>query len=214
MSFEVIDIFEDEDVGKDGNDEYEVFLSKFIFLCVSIILLAFEKSLGIFYTYINENNNYKVNFHLMNYPDCIGYYNNRVYLIPKHYSKEIEFDNKAILNNPYPADRANETVNVIFGNYSGFTVTNVLDNNKKIEPGINYNPSKITLKITPENVEGIQSFAYTATRNDFLYGLIEGKTCMLNFNTPKCLEQCYSCTKTGTDEKHACLQCVNDSYYI
>ena len=37
---------------------------------------------------------------------------------------------------------------------------------------------------------------------------------MLNFNTPKCLEQCYSCTKTGTDEKHACLQCVNDSYYI
>ena len=46
MSFEFIDIFEDEDVGKDGNDEYEVFLSKFIFLCVSIILLAFEKSLG------------------------------------------------------------------------------------------------------------------------------------------------------------------------
>ena len=55
---------------------------------------------------------------------------------------------------------------------------------------------------------------YTATMIDPLDGLIEGRTCKITFNTPICLDQCYSCTKTGTEKRHECLDCINDSYYI
>ena len=49
---------------------------------------------------------------------------------------------------------------------------------------------------------------------DPLDGLIEGRTCKITFNTPICLDQCYSCTKTGTEKRHECLGCKNVSYYI
>ena len=83
---------------------------------------------------------------------------------------------------------------------------------KDIIPGTNYDPSQINLKITPIGIDGIYSIEYTAIRIDDLDGLIEGKTCKITFRTPKCLDQCYSCSNEGTEEKNECLNCVNDSY--
>ena len=54
------------------------------------VFAKFGKSLGIFYTYITEANNYKVNFHIMNYPECDDYYQNKIYLLPKHNTKELK----------------------------------------------------------------------------------------------------------------------------
>ena len=42
------------------------------------IFAKFGKSLGIFYTYITEKNNYKFNFHIMNYPECGEYYKYKI----------------------------------------------------------------------------------------------------------------------------------------
>ena len=174
----------------------------------------FEKSLGIFYTHINANQNYNVYFHLMNYPECVSYFNNRIIKIPRHYSKSYDFVGKVFMNNPYPANRANEKIEVKFGNYSNVIIINPKDGNKTVVPGLSYDPDNLILLITPGNIEGIFSLSYTATRKDNLDGLIEGKTCKLTFNVPKCLDQCYSCTDLGTEEKHKCLGCINDSYYV
>ena len=175
----------------------------------------FDKTLGIFYTYINENNNYNVNFHLMNYPDCRDYYENKVYLIPRYRSKDdLDFYGKVFMNNAYPASRQNEKINIKFEPFSNISIINTYNNPEtNIEAGIEYDPEKLYLKIIPQGIEGTYSIEYTATRQDNLDGLIEGKTCKINFKTPKCLEQCYSCADEGTDEKNECLDCKNVSYY-
>ena len=171
----------------------------------------FEKSLGIFYTHINNNNNYNVAFHLMNYPECYSYYNNKVYVIPRHRSREVDFKGFVFLNNPYPADRIPEEVNVKFAAYSNMSIVD--NNGKELQPGKIYNPETLTLKITPDNVEGLYSFPYIAVRTDPLDGLIEGKTCRITLNIPKCLPQCDSCLELGTSDKHECLGCASQSYY-
>jgi len=178
------------------------------------VFAQFEKSLGIFYTHINENNNYNVYFHLMNYPECRNYYTNNIIKIPKHFSKELDFSGYVFINNPYPASRADEKIYVKF-EYNGENMT-IIDpsTNKPIGVDINYDPEKLILKIIPGNYEGIFTIKYTSTMNDPLLDLIEGKECKLNFEVPKCLPQCYSCLELGTEKKHACLdRCINDSYY-
>ena len=115
------------------------------------VFAKFEKSLGIFYTYINENNNYDVYFHLMNYPDCKNYFNNRVILIPRHYSKEIGLNSYVFLNNPYPAKRIPEQIDVVFEEYENMTIVDP-KTGKKIEPGKTYNGTELVIKITPDNI--------------------------------------------------------------
>ena len=179
------------------------------------VFAKFGKSLGIFYTYISEDNNYKVAFHIMNFPDCDDYYHNKIYLLPKHYAKSnFFFIGKVFMDNPYPASRMSEKVYARFNKYSNFTIINLGDGNKNIEPGVEYDPETLELKFISKGLEGIYSIEYTAIRIDELDGLIEGRTCSIKFNTPKCLDQCYSCTKLGTEEENECLGCKNESYYI
>ena len=176
----------------------------------------FDKSMGLFYTHINENNNYKVYLQLINYPDCRDYYENKVYLVPRNRVKgDIEFIGEVFINNAYPASRQNEIIYVNFEKYSDITLINTYNNSKtKIEPGKDYNPEQLTLQLTPKGIEGFYCIEYTATINDPLDGLIEGRKCKKCFNTPKCLDQCDSCTKLGTEEKNECLGCKNESYFI
>ena len=47
----------------------------------------FDKSLGIFYTHNTVNQNARVAFHLMNYPDCFNY-KDKPFLLPKYRIKE------------------------------------------------------------------------------------------------------------------------------
>ena len=49
------------------------------------VFAKFEKSLGIFYTYIGTNQNSKIAFHLMNYPNCIDY-KDKTLTIQRYYS--------------------------------------------------------------------------------------------------------------------------------
>lgn len=44
-------------------------------------------------------------------------------------------------------------------------------------------------------------------------GLIFGRKCNIHLNTPKCLDRCYSCSRTGTNEHHYCLGCAEGPYY-
>ena len=177
------------------------------------VLTKLEKSLGIFYTHINEDDHYNEAFRLMNYPDCDDYYENKMYLIPNHYSQEIDFSQKVFMNNPYPNKRCDEQINVKFNIDKNITLINIADGYKEIESGKSYDSKKLILRITHNNLNGFYFLEYIPWRNDSLYGLIEGRTCRITFNTPKCLKQCYSCIKLGTETKNACLGCLNDSYY-
>ena len=183
------------------------------------VFAKFGKSLGIFYTYITEANNYKVNFHIMNYPECDDYYQNKIYLLPKHNAKDnFDFHGKVFMSNPYPASRMKEKIKVKFNNYEdikdSIKIVDTENENKEIEPGKEYDPENLYLKFISNGIEGIYSIEYIATRMDDLDGLIEGKICRIKLNIPKCLEQCYSCIDLGTEEKNACLGCKNESYYI
>ena len=173
------------------------------------VFAKFDKSLGIFYGYNTVNENAKVAFHLMNYPDCFNY---KEIKIPKHYSSsEIYFNGKVFMNNPYPASRANEEIKVRFESNSNISVVNT-DDKKEIVEGKDYD-SNVILKITPGDVDGSFTVKYTATRQDSLDGLIIGRTCDLNINVPKCLDRCYSCSKLGTADHHYCLGCAEGKYY-
>ena len=179
------------------------------------VFAKFEKSLGIFYTHIGVNQNSKVAFHLMNYPDCTDY-KDKTLVIPRHYSlNDFDFTGKVFMCNPYPASRADEKIQIKFESLT----TNLTVFNKKINtnivPGEKYDPD-FMVKITPNDIsENEEKYAleYTATREDQYDGTIEGRTCKINFYTPKCLPQCYSCSKHGTDEHHNCLDCAKGPYY-
>ena len=201
--------------GKEGFDEFNFnnFDAKEV---RNPVFAKFDKSMGLFYTHINENNNYNVNLQMMNYPDCKDYYENKVYLVPRHRTKtDIEFIGKVFINNAYPASRQNEKINVKFMTFSNVTLLNTYKNEKaKIESGKDYNPEELTLQLTPGEIKGYYSIIYKATMIDPLDGLIEGRTCKISFFTPECLDQCDSCIKTGTEERNECLGCKNESYFI
>ena len=174
------------------------------------VFAKFGRTLGIFYTHINENKNSKTAYQLMNYPDCVDYRTIPI-LIPKGFMKEFDLTGKIFLSNPYPANRK-EVLKVRFKSYSNITITNTL-NDANIIPDFDYH-SSFSLKFKPKGLNGIYDIKYTATRRDALDGLIIGKTCKITFNTPECLEQCESCTEKGTEEHHGCLGCKeNGPYY-
>ena len=176
------------------------------------VFAKFDKSLGIFYTHRSVTQKSTVAFHLMNYPYCRND-GNTTYTIPKYFSYDsLNFYGKVFMNNPYPFSRANEEVDIRFKSHANITVIN-LDDNKDIVIDKDYKP-ELSLKIIPEkNLEEYYSLEYTATRKDKYDGLIVGRTCKVNFYTPKCLPQCYSCSRTGTDEHHYCLGCAEGAFY-
>ena len=79
----------------------------------SPVFAKFSQSLGIFYTQITVNDNYRIAYHLMNYPDCDDYRSSPV-LLPRGFMKEIEFSGKVWMSNPYPASRLSENINFRF----------------------------------------------------------------------------------------------------
>ena len=173
------------------------------------VFAKFDKTLGIFYTHVNQNDNSKVAFHLMNYPDCVDF-NGEPIILPKNRARSFDFDGKVFINNAYPADRQDEEIYIRFNSFSNLTFTNdsdVLVANK------DYDPKTLYTTVKNSGLTGIYSVEYEATRNDPLDGLIIGRTCKINFNTPKCLPQCDSCTKTGDEISHKCLGCANNTYY-
>ena len=176
----------------------------------SPMFTKFGQSLGIFYTQILANKNKQVSFHIMNYPDCTDYKSSPI-LLPKFFSTECDFVGRVFLNNPYLFDRADELIRIRFKPYLNIEITNVLDKTP-IKENFDYNPA-LNLKFLPKDISGYYNIEYTATIEDIYDGLIIGKTCKIPFNTPECLEQCYSCTQKGTVERHFCLGCKNDSYY-
>ena len=173
------------------------------------VFAKFGKTLGLFYTHINENLKSKTAYQLINYPDCDDYRNYAI-LLPKNYMKEFEFMGKVYLSNPYPSD-IKEEIKIRFKSYSNITITNIA-NDANIIPETDYR-SSFTLKFMPKDVKGLYDIKYTATRRDSLDGLIVGKTCKISLNTPECLEQCYSCTQKGTEAHHYCLGCIDGPYY-
>ena len=178
------------------------------------VFAKFDKSLGIFYTHIGTNQNSKVALQLINYPDCTNYKNN-VLKIPKHYSlPEFDFTGKVFMLNPYPASRADEKICIRFERFTANLTIFDIKKNTNIVPKI-YEPD-LMVKITPNDIsedEEYYALEYTAIRKDEYDGDIEGRTCKINFYTPKCLPQCYSCSKHGEEGHHNCLGCVNEHYY-
>ena len=170
----------------------------------------FDKTLGIFYTHKSVTQKSSVAFHLMNYPFC--HKANKTFTIPKHYSYDsLSFEGKVFMVNPYPASRANETIYIRFKSYANVSIINS-DNKKEIVYGKDYNP-ELSLKITPHITEEYYALEYTATRKDVYDGEIIGRTCSVNFYTPKCLLGCYSCSRSGTPEHHYCIGGCIPGYY-
>ena len=179
------------------------------------VFAKFDKTLGLFYNDVSHSGVSSTSYFLINYPDCndIKYPNNKPYVIPRHFYKEIDFKGKVFMNNPLPANRADEPVNFRLLKNPNMTIIKVgkyeneelLDNTDYIDETV--------LRFTPNSLEDDYSLDFISTRVDSKDGLILGKTCKIFFNTPKCLPQCYSCTKTGNNEHHYCLGCAEGSYY-
>ena len=175
------------------------------------VFAKFDKSLGIFYGYNTVNENVKVAFHLMNYPDCFNYREKEITVPKKRTVDNIDLTGKVFMNNPYPASRANEEIKVRFESNSNISIVNTEDG-KEIEEGKDY-VSNVNLKITAGSTDGAYTLKYTATREDNLDGTIIGRSCNININVPKCLDRCESCTKLGNEDHHYCLGCAEGKYY-
>lgn len=107
------------------------------------VFAKFDKSMGIFYTYISEDGNNDVNFHLMSYPDCRNISENKIKLIPRKYSlTDIDFYGKVFMINPYLASKMSDKNYVKFGPYSGVLINNTKEN-KTIEAGKVYDSENL-----------------------------------------------------------------------
>ena len=175
------------------------------------LFTKFGQSLGLFYTLINENNNKKVSFQIMNYPDCKDYVSNIT--IPKKRAKSVCIGAYYFLSNPYPANRQNEKISIKFDAFENITVKNELNDNE-LRVDVDYSDLD-SIKIIPGDRKGVYYIYFTSTRKDELDGKIIGKKCKIPVETPECLDRCDSCTEKGTEEHHQCLGCnKNGRYYI
>ena len=173
------------------------------------VFAKFNKSIALFYTLKTKNENYKTAYFLLNYPECKE--NGIPHLSPIHHPTLIDKLPLLYMSNPYPADRQKEKIYIRVSDNSGISILNA-ETNEKILNDFDYE-DEFGIKVVSESLEGNYSVEFSATRNDELDGLIIGRTCKINFYTPKCLPQCYSCTKTGTEEHNYCLGCAEGSYY-
>ena len=175
------------------------------------VFAKFDKSIALFYTQKLTSGVNKVAYMMINYPDCVDYRKPKQITIPKHFSYELDLASKLFMSNPLPANRISEEINFRISENSKILVYDA-KTNEKILNNIDYN-SETNLKIIPDSIEGDYSIEFTSTRNDTLDGLIIGRTCKIDFSTPICLPQCYSCTKTGNEQHHYCLGCAEGSFY-
>ena len=175
----------------------------------SPVFAKFGKSLGLFYTSINENQRKHVKYHIINYPDCFDY-KNKYTLLPIKRLVQVDFWGKVFLSNPYPSD-IKEDVKVRFRPYGEINITESISK-IQILSEIDY-PAALTLNIQSVGRTGLYYIEFTATREDPMDGIIIGKTCKMPIFTPQCLEQCESCTEMGSEEHHMCLGCKEGPYY-
>ena len=199
-------------INPDKTEITEFFFNDFFAKEIRYPLFAkFGDSLGLFYTYIDENNNKKVSYQIMNFPDCKDY--KSTVLIPKHRVYSISIGSLYFITNPYPANRQNEKINIIFDAFKNVTIKNE-SNDKEIKANEEYSDID-SIKLIPGDINGIYYIYFTSTRQDELDGKIVGKKCKIPINTPECLYRCDSCVEKGTEEHHQCLQCnPKGRYYI
>ena len=177
----------------------------------SPVLSKFKNTLALFYNNIKSSENSQTIYSLINYPDCRDYGSKEDPLvIPKRFSKEIELSARIFMSNPLPANRAGEEISFRIEDSLNMTIIRT-DTNENILENKDYN--KGFFKFSTDTLEDYYTIEFRATRNDDLDGLILGRKCKIHLNTPKCLPQCYSCTKTGTNNHHYCLGCAEGSYY-
>jgi hypothetical protein len=174
------------------------------------VFAKFDKSIGLFYTQQLKSGTNNVAFMMINYPDCSDY--RITVLLPKHFQTEVDLFGRVFMNNPYPANRASEKINYRINDNVNLKIINS-ETNEEILNDVDYDPEKTRLRFISDSKDGKYSIDFTSTRNDDLDGLILGRTCKINFDTPVCLPQCYSCTKKGNEEHHYCLGCADGSYY-
>ena len=173
------------------------------------VFAKFGKSLGLFYTSINETLRKSVKYQIINYPDCFDYRKDPV-LVPIARKKEIDLWGKVFLSNPYPSN-IKEDVKFRFQPYIDIDITESTSNTQ-ILPDTDY-PAALILILEPKGITGKYYIYYTATREDPMDGIITGRTCKIPVFTPQCLEQCESCTEMGSEEHHMCLGCKDGPYY-
>ena len=173
------------------------------------VFAKFGKSLGLFYTSINDHLRKSVKYQIINYPDCFDYRKSYL-LLPQTFTKEVDFWGKVFLSNPYPSN-IKEDIKVRFRPFDGVSIT---ESTSKLQllSDMDY-PASLNLIIKSEGKTGLYNIEYTATREDPMDGIILGKTCKMSIYTPQCLEQCASCTEMGSEEHHMCIGCKEGPYY-
>ena len=175
------------------------------------VFTNFDKVLGLFYTYHDMRQDDKVSYQLINFPSCEDYRETPI-LLPKNFIKDdFDMSGRIFFENAYPAIEQSSNVTIRFEDCIGVSLTDK-KTGKDIEANKDYDSSLI-LKISPKTKNGLYACHYTSTFMDPKLGLITGKTCKINFITPKCLDQCYSCSKTGDEEHNYCLGCADGPYY-
>ena len=179
------------------------------------VFTKFDKTLGLFYNDVSHSEVSTISYFLINYPDCndIKYPDGQSYLLPKHFYKEFDFKGKVYMSNPLPANRGKEEIYFRIIENPNMKILKI---EKKGKEELLYNSDykdESTLQFIANSLEGEYTLDFVSTRNDVKDGLIMGKTCKIFLNTPKCLPQCYSCTKTGNEEHHYCLGCEEGPYY-
>ena len=197
-------------IGEKHIDRFE-FTPKGAMYAKNPTLAKFDKNVGFFYTYIPENFESKVVYSFVDYPDCEDYSKTPI-LLPRKLPFEFSLSEKVFMGNPYSDTSNGEIIKLRITNSQDTTVYNV---DKKEELLLNEDlPLNTKIQIIAFSNEGIFDFEFTSVKKDPVDGDIQGKTCKVQFNTPKCLDQCFSCNQTGDDKLHYCYGCKNESYFI
>ena len=197
-------------IGKKHIDRFE-FTPRDAMYAKNPALAKFGKNAGFFYTYIPNNFNSKVVFSFVDYPDCEDYSKTPI-LLPRKLHLKLSLDKNVYMGNPYSDESNEEIIKVRITNSHNTMVYNA-DKKEEILENTNL-PLNTKLEISTLSNEGVFDFEFTSIKVDPVDGDIIGKTCKIQFNTPKCLDQCYSCNQTGNDEFHYCYGCKNESYFI
>ena len=173
------------------------------------VFAKFNKNLGLFYTDYTEQVTPKVKYFLINYPCCDDYSDGDEVLLPRYKTREIALGDSILFMNSYPPSKKEDKINSRFFETENVTI---LYEDKELPFNKDFDPDK-SVKIQVGFKEGKYDIEYAATRIDPIEGLIRGRTCKISANSPKCLDQCYSCVKEGTEKEHNCLGCKQPNYY-
>jgi hypothetical protein len=89
----------------------------------------------------------------------------------------------------------------------------ILNGNTELELNKDYDISILSSLSIKEFTSKESSYIeYTVSRKEN-NNQIYGKTCKINLDFPKCLDQCKGCDKAGTEEDHRCFDCKYGNYY-